>query len=87
MKTKHTILGVHIDDRINEAMLVQELLTDNGNMIKTRIGLHEIAEGKAAKNGLILLEVVGPDAKIRELSDELNAIKGVEVQSMVFEHP
>ena len=40
----------------------------------------------ADDNGLLLLEMVGPDAGIQELSDKLNAIDGVEVQSMVFFH-
>lgn len=87
MKEKHSILGVHVDDRLKEAIKVQKLLTQYGNFIKTRLGLHEIAKGKNTKNGLLILEMVGPDAKIRQLSDKLNALTGIEVQSMVFSHP
>ena len=84
-KEKHTILGVHITNRLKEAVDVQRLLTQYGGQIKTRLGLHDV--GKDVElNGLLLLEMVEPDAKIQELSDKLNAIEGVEVQSMVFYH-
>ncbi|MBI5725622.1 MAG: hypothetical protein HZA50_16810 [Planctomycetes bacterium] len=86
VKDKHTILGVHVDDRLKEALKVQKLLTQHGDFIKTRLGLHEIGKSRNAKNGLLILEMVGPDVKIRQLSDKLNAITGVEVQSMVFGH-
>ncbi|NLW86349.1 MAG: hypothetical protein GXY38_05695 [Planctomycetes bacterium] len=79
------MLGVHITDRVKEAVAVQRLLTQFGEQIKTRLGLHEVGSA-TSPNGLLLLEMVGPDAGIQELSDKLNAIDGVEVQSMVFFH-
>lgn len=88
MKDKHTLLGVHITDRLTEAVEVQKILTAHGQQIKTRLGLHEIDPGgDPAPNGLLILEVVGNDAGIQQLADQLNAIDGVEVQSMVFHHP
>lgn len=90
MKTKHTILGVHLTDRLQEAGEVQRLLTASGGYIKTRLGLHDVAaEGGpiGSKNGLLLLEMVGPDDKIVALMSALNRIDGVEVKSMVFDHP
>jgi hypothetical protein len=87
VRDKHTILGVHVDDRLKEAMKVQKLLTQYGDFIKTRLGLHEIEKSKNTRNGLLILEMVGPDVKIQQLSDKLNAITGIEVQSMVFAHP
>lgn len=83
----HTILGVHITERLKEAVEVQKQLTAYGRYIKTRLGLHEIEKGHEAPNGLLLLEMVGPDDKTKELCDRLNAITGVEVKSMRFEHP
>jgi len=90
MKSKHTILGVHLTDRLQEANEVQRLLTTMGGYIKTRLGLHDVQpEGGAvgSKNGLLLLEMVGPEDKIVALMSALNEIRGVEVKSMVFEHP
>ena len=85
MQAPHTILGVHVTDRLTEAVEVQKLLTKYGKHIKTRLGLHEI-EKRDAPQGLLLLEIVAPDAEIQALADGLNAIAGVEVQSMVFHH-
>jgi hypothetical protein len=87
MKDKHTILGVHITDRLKEAVEVQKVLTEYGSQIKTRLGLHEVGATEAGINGLLILEVVGPDEGIRHLADKLNTIEGVEAQSMVFHHP
>ncbi len=84
-KDKHTILGVHITDRLKEAVQVQKLLTEYGDQIKTRLGLHELGKG-VQRNGLLLLEMIEPDIRIQELCDKLNAVEGVEVQSMVFFH-
>ena len=41
-KEDHTIVAVHITDRLKEAVEVQKLLTRYGGQIKTRLGLHEI---------------------------------------------
>jgi hypothetical protein len=84
--TPHTILGVHITERVKEAVEVQRHLTCFGRFIKTRLGLHDITKTSESPNGLILLEVCAPAAKVKELMKSLNAIQGVEVKSMVFEH-
>lgn len=86
-KETHYILGVHITDRLKEAVEVQKLLTAYGDQIKTRLGLHEIGKGQVSLNGILLLEMVPPAARVNELRDRLNAVEGVEVKEMVFEHP
>ncbi len=84
----HTILGVHVTDRLSEAAQVQKLISEQGHQIKTRVGLHEVTpSGANARAGLMLLEMVGEPGGIQTLADGLNAIAGVEVQSMVFHHP
>jgi hypothetical protein len=89
-KAPHLVLGVHLTDRLTEAVEVQRTLTAFGGYIKTRIGLHEVsADGGpvGSTEGLVLLEVIGPAAKGRELAARLGAIAGVEVKEMLFEHP
>jgi hypothetical protein len=86
-KVKHVILGVHITDRLKEAVEVQKLLTAYGRHIKTRLGLHEVQATSAGPNGLLLLEMVGGDKPAKGLARELNALEGVEVKSLSFEHP
>lgn len=84
---KHYIVGIHVDDRIKRASDVQQLLTDYGCNIKTRIGLHEVTGQFCAGFGLILLEMIGDPGKVNELAQKLDAIDGVSVKQMVFDHP
>lgn len=86
MKNAHLILGVHIQDRAKDAALVQQLLTQFGCNIKTRVGLHEVDENFCARGGVVLLELVGDAEKCQELEGKLSAIPGIEVQKMIFEH-
>lgn len=86
MKSEHVILGIHIQDRARDAVQVQQLLTQYGCNIKTRIGLHEVDENFCATGGVILLELVGDTAKCADLENRLSAMQGVDVQKMVFGH-
>ena len=83
---KHIILGVHIHNRDENAVRVQQLLTEYGGHIKTRLGLHEVGDGKNSNGGVLLLELVGDEARCGELAAKLGAIIGVEVQKMEFSH-
>jgi hypothetical protein len=85
-KAKHVILGVHITDRALHVRDAQDLFTEYGCHIKTRLGLHETSDKFCSPNGLILLEMAGPDGPVDELMAKLGAIQGIEVQRMVFEH-
>ncbi|HOK94586.1 MAG TPA: hypothetical protein PK052_02800 [Anaerohalosphaeraceae bacterium] len=84
--SKHIILGVHITDRIRHVEAVQHLLTEYGCSIRTRLGLHETDKGFCSPNGLLILEMTDDDAKTTELMGKLNAIEGVEVKKMIFDH-
>jgi hypothetical protein len=85
-KKKHIILGVHITGRVQHVPDVQNLFTEYGCSIKTRLGLHEASDDVCSPNGLILLEMAGPEAPIFELAHRLEAVEGIEVQQMIFEH-
>ncbi|HOT51299.1 MAG TPA: hypothetical protein P5318_02565 [Candidatus Hydrogenedentes bacterium] len=82
---KHIILGVHITDRLRKVAEVQQLFSQYGCNIKTRLGLHEV-ENVCSPNGIVLLEMYGDEAVCFELADKLAAIDGIEVKKMVFEH-
>lgn len=83
---EHTILGIHSGNRMEQSAQVQQILTEYGCSIRTRIGLHEVREGVCALDGVILLELFGDQASCGELYAKLNEIPGVEVQKMVFTH-
>jgi hypothetical protein len=82
----HFILGVHVTDRLKDAAQVQSLLTEYGQHIKTRLGLHEIDTAGTSPQGLLVLELVGNEASCQALAGKLGAIQGIEVQQMVFRH-
>ncbi|MFW5857640.1 MAG: hypothetical protein ACOCX4_07170 [Planctomycetota bacterium] len=84
---KHIVFGVHVSGRTRHAPQVQELFTEYGCHIKTRLGLHHVDNAACSDRGLILLELFGEEEKCFELKDKLNALDGVEVQAMVFAHP
>lgn len=84
MAGKRLILGVHLTNRMSEASKVQQLFTDYGCNIRTRLGLHNVSDDFCDSKGLVLLEMFGEDAKCEELASKLAAITGVEVQRMEF---
>ena len=85
-RPRHIVLGVHITDRVHHAHAVQDLLTQYGCSIKTRVGLHEVSYQFCSPNGLLLLELAGDEKPIFEMIDKLNAVEGVDVQQMIFDH-
>jgi hypothetical protein len=85
-EARHIVLGVHITDRVRHARVVQDLFTEYGCSIKTRIGLHSVADNFCSPNGLVLLEMAGDEKPVMELFEKLKAVEGVDVQKMIFEH-
>ncbi len=83
MKPDHVLLGVHVTDRLKEAVEVQKVFTEFGQNIKTRVGLHEIG---FSPEGLVVLEIVGDRQVSQKMASKLNAIQGIEVKEMVFGH-
>jgi hypothetical protein len=78
------ILGVHITDRLKEVTVFQSILTKFGCTIKTRLGLHEVADDFCARTGLIILELTGNRDEFEKLEQELLKVEGLEVKKMVF---
>ena len=80
-----TVIGVQIEEREKTAQAVQEVLTEYGYIIETRIGNHQASDEKHGRRGIIILDLVdnaGKDAK--ELEGELVGIDGVTVKKMEF---
>lgn len=70
------IIGIQVSNRIEEATKLQEILTDYGCVIKTRIGLHDMGEYKCLNYGIVLIQVVD---KINEIYDKLSAHWNVQI--------
>lgn len=73
------IIGISVDNRKEEAQKLQDILTEYGCYIKTRIGLHDMGEYKCLNYGIVLIEVVD---RINEIFDTLS--KHWTVQIMRF---
>jgi len=82
----HVIAGIHVKDRTRNVPGIQKVLSAFGSCIRTRLGLHEVTKSSSSKNGLIIVELVASRSKIMQFHRALEALKGVEVQFMVFEH-
>jgi hypothetical protein len=76
-------MTIVIDQRTNAAGAVQEVLTKNGCLIKTRLGLHEDCD----ETGLIILQLCGSDDEIGALKAALAAIDGISVQKIDLQAP
>lgn len=71
------IVAIKVENREEAVTKVQSILTENGCLIKVRLGLHDVNQAVCTSAGLILLEVFGDNAKIQEMVDSLNNLEGV----------
>jgi len=69
------IIGIQIENRREEAAKLQDILTNYGCMIKTRIGLHDMGDYSCLDYGIVLIDV----DKINQIYDELSKLWNVQV--------
>lgn len=86
-RDKHLICGIHITERLQHALPVQQVLTEFGSNIKTRLGLHEINDKENTGTGIVLIEFVGNESEFNKFIQKLNGVEGVEAKPLVFDHP
>lgn len=71
------MMAIKVNGRIAQAPLVQEILTKYGCNIKTRVGFHEVNEDKCSMDGVLILQLFGEDADIKEMLKEMENLEGV----------
>ncbi len=76
-----TILGIKLSNRTATSPEFQNIISEYGCIIKTRIGLHSTCSSVCANYGIILLEIVD-DENISQLKKDLLKIEGVTLDSM-----
>jgi hypothetical protein len=86
MNDQHIILGIHVTDRLKNAVEVQKVFTEYGCNIKTRIGLHDVDASACSPSGVVLIEFFGTPAEAEAMATKVGAVEGVDVQTMVFGH-
>lgn len=77
-----TIFGIRLSDRIENSTAFQNILSQYGCIIKTRIGLHDVSCGVCSPFGIILLEVLNDENAINSMVMDLQSIKGVKFNIM-----
>lgn len=78
------IFGICIRRDAVDVVKFQNLLTTYGNVIRTRLGLHESHYETNALKGLLLLELAGDKKQIEAFENAVKAIEGIEIQKMHF---
>ena len=84
MSDTHIILGIHVSDRLKNAVDVQKVFTEYGCHIKTRVGLHDASESVCSPSGVVLIEFFGSETEADGMKAALDVVEGVQVQKMVF---
>ncbi|KAJ4461640.1 hypothetical protein PAPYR_1753 [Paratrimastix pyriformis] len=80
----HIIVGIHVSDRHEDTKELNQLLTDTGRCIRTRLGLHDPSHDQT---GIIVLELVGPREERERSLATIQRANGCEVKVMRFVHP
>ena len=71
------IIGIRMENRVENAVKFQEVLTKNGCKIKTRLGLHEVSDNACSNDGIIILQPYGSKEDVEALVNDLNSLKGI----------
>jgi len=84
MKTILATISILIKDRHNKSDGVNRLLTEQGHLIKARLGVN--LEPKCSSDCLAVISLVAEGAKdeIDSLVKKLNSLPGVEAQSCII---
>ena len=79
MSDPHIILGVHITDRLKNAVDVQKVFTEFGCNIKTRVGLHDVGEQRLRPRAASCSSSSSaPATRPSAMTARLDAVEGVE---------
>ena len=71
------VIGIRMDNRVSNALKLQEVLTKNGCSIRARLGLHEASDDVCANDGLIILQPCGEKENVEQLVKDLNSLNGI----------
>ncbi|MBO7611462.1 MAG: hypothetical protein J6T23_04540 [Elusimicrobia bacterium] len=76
------IIIISVEHRKNTAVAVQEVLSEYGCLIKTRLGITDSTPKKCSQTGLIILEFLGNKREVTLMTKKLSKIVGVTVKAV-----
>jgi uncharacterized protein with ACT and thioredoxin-like domain len=78
------VVAVKVGNREGVAQDMQRILTEHGCVIKVRLGLHDMPANACSPAGLVLMEVDGEEAEIKELVKKLDALPETSAKYLVI---
>jgi len=81
------IVLILIGHRVESAVKVQSILSDNGDIIKTRLGLNRELSNDDQASGFIFLELCGDEKRFNHLCAELNKLEDVKAECVTMNLP
>ena len=81
---KNKIIGIKIDKNVQDVIKIQEILSDYGNVIKTRLGINHLENDDTGLRGIIILELFGDKSEIKKMKKELKKINNIKIGKLVF---
>ncbi len=79
---RKTVMIISVDKRRFQIPSVQNILTEHGCIIKTRLGIHDGVLDKCSDHGLLILELVGSAKEKAHLNRKLKSLLGVKVKTV-----
>jgi hypothetical protein len=77
-----------IGDRVESAVRVQSILSENGDIIRTRLGINrEVGRKDLGASGFVFLELCGEEGRVDSLVKGLNSLEGVKAEHLKIELP
>jgi len=81
------VMVILIGHRVESAVKVQSVLTENGDIIKTRLGINRELSNDNEASGFIFLELCGEQVRINQMCAELNTLSEVKAECLKMELP
>ena len=78
------ILAIKLEERLENSLKLQKILSNFGCQIKTRLGLHDIMDNCCTNWGIIVLQFVGDEISLKNLEKEISEIQNTKIGKIIF---
>lgn len=81
------VMVILVGHRVESAVAVQKILSENGDVIRTRLGINRELSKDGDESGFIFLELCASSERVIALRDKLNALEDVKAETLSMELP